>query len=241
MEKIKRAIELYENLKKGSFKNWTEKDIENHCRPFDKAIELVWNETKSLSVYQSKEYFYNLIFSYMYISKNHIESVLKWFDENNINTSEKIAYDYYNGIGLTTIDLAKSFKKVIVFNDCKNQIDLCDKLFKEYNLSYEKDIKKINKDYDVFFSLQEIEHYFNPIDRIKEILGEANSSEFLVLSHGFTNDRYCGHYTYYNINNNLVHYTQVFGYIEYEILKRDYRLEFCNDRGKLRIYRKVEK
>lgn len=241
MKKIKRAIELYENLKKGALKNWAEKDIENHCRPFDKVIELIWNETKSFSVYQSKEYFYNLIFSYMYISKNHIESALKWFDENNINTSEKIAYDYYNGIGLTTIDLAKSFKKVIVFNDCKNQIDLCDKLFKEYNLSYEEDIKKINKAYDVFFSLQEIEHYFNPIDRIKEILEEANSTEFLVLSHGFTNDRYCGHYTYYNVNNNLVHYTQVFGYIEYEILKRDYRLEFCNDRGKLRIYRKDKK
>lgn len=238
MEKIKRAIEFYENLEKGALKNWTQKDIENHCRPFDKAIELEWNETKSFSVYRSKEYFYNLIFSYMYISKNHIESVLKWFAENDINISEKIAYDYYNGIGLTTIDLAKSFKKVIAFNDCKNQIDLCDKLFREYNLSYEKDIKKINKDCDVFFSLQEIEHYFNPIDRIKEILEEANNAEFLVLSHGFTNDRYCGHYTYYNVNNNLVHYTQVFGYIEQEILKRSYRLVFCNDRGKIRIYRK---
>ena len=67
MEKIKRAIEFYENLEKGALKNWTEKDIENHCRPFDKAIELEWNETKSLTVYRKKEYFYNLIFSYMYI------------------------------------------------------------------------------------------------------------------------------------------------------------------------------
>lgn len=62
MEKIKRAIEIYENLDKNSLINWTELDIENHCRPFDKKIEIIWNETKDFKVYQMKEYFYNLIF-----------------------------------------------------------------------------------------------------------------------------------------------------------------------------------
>ena len=239
MEKIKRAIEIYENLDKNSLINWTELDIENHCRPFDKKIEIIWNETKDFKVYQMKEYFYNLIFSYMYISKNHIKEVLKWFKNNNIDLSEKIAYDYYNGIGLTTIDLLKSFKKVIVFNNCKEQINILDKLLNDYNLEYTLNKEKNKINCDVFFSLQEIEHYFDPIKRILEILEESKSAEFLILSHGFTNDRYCGHYTYYKINNNLIHYTQVFGYIEEKILN-EYNLVFCFDRGKLRIYKKKE-
>lgn len=243
MDKITRAIELYESLERGTLRNWTEKDVEKHCRPFDSYIEMIWNETKDFKVYRMREYFYNLIFSYLYISKKHLVSVFNWFNENKIDLSQMTAYDYYNGLGLTTLDLSNYFKKTIVYNDCKDQIEMCKKLFDEYhsagtyNLIYDTDSNE--EKFDVFFSLQEIEHYFSPVDRVKEIIDKSKNADYLVLSHGFTNDRYCGHYTYYNVNNSLIHYTQVFGYVENEIIKSGYVLVHCDDRGKLRIYKKI--
>jgi hypothetical protein len=88
---------------------------------------------------------------------------------------------------------------------------------------------------DVLFSLQEIEHYFEPVEHIKELIKIAKNTEYLVLSHGFTNDKYCGHYSYYNIKGELVSYTQAFGYVEEEILKTRAKV-FSADRGKLAIY-----
>lgn len=238
-KETRRAIEIYEDLKFHSTNELTDEAILNRCRMFDKEVEMYWNKTKNLDVYNKKAYFYNLIFSYEFISKGHLEFVLDWFERNNIDVSELIAYDYYNGIGLTTLDLARTFKKVKVFNDCDKQIRICKTLFDYENQEVEFDTEI--KDFDVFFSLQEIEHCFEPVKRINQILKTCKDTQYLILGHGFTNDRYCGHYTYYKVNVNgydeLVHHTQAFGYVEEKILEF-YTLEAVSDRGKIRIYKR---
>ena len=236
MEKTVRAIELYEGIKKGTYPR-EKMFIEEHCRPYDKAVEIEWQKSHDLSIYHSFEYFYNAIFSYYYISKNHVERVMSYFNDNNIDISCFKALDYYNGIGLTTLDLAKKFSHVTIYNDCQAQVDMLLKLAKEYDVS---NISK-NKfdDIDVLFSLQEIEHYFEPVEHIKELLEMSKNTKYLVLSHGFTNDKYCGHYSYYKIEDKLVPYTQTFGYVEEEILKTRVKV-FSADRGKIAIYRLIE-
>lgn len=211
-------------------------------RGLDNILLQEWHDTHSFDVYKSYEYFYDCLFCYVYLSSREYEFVKNvLISEEHKDLSAMRAFDDYNGIGLTTLDMADDFGNVGFFNDNMNQVEsmmlLADKCKSEYLINQLQSRDSFcGGENSIFFSLEIVEHYPRPMEYIDSILSLIPRPEYIALSHGFSNDKWCGHYTYYTVNNELVHFTKVLPILEQEILKR-YSCIASGMDGRIKLYK----
>lgn len=110
--------------------------------------------------------------------------------------------DVWNGIGLTTIDLAQVFGTVEAVNSCDVQVEFMDLMCETYGMSKIRAHEEIPfKMYDVVVSLECLEHYQEPLLHLEQLLEITRGGGYFVESSGFNsglND--IGHYTSYTVN-----------------------------------------
>lgn len=233
MNDVKDLLKLYDGV---DCSDWTEKQIDDHCRAKDTKVIEMWQETKSFDVYSHPYYIYDNIFSYMYISKLTCDDVKEFLESKGYDLSKMTAFDFYNGNGLTTLNLMRSFKSVDFFNDVDRQVDIFNKLLEKNG--FEKKESTSYNNQDVFFVLNCIEHYFRPKEFLEEILKQAEGCKFLVISHGFNKSYWCGHYEYYSIDGKLVQNRNVWDMLEREILK-SFKTVFVGTDTKTKVFERI--
>jgi SAM-dependent methyltransferase len=105
------------------------------------------------------------------------------------------------GIGFTTVGLKEIFTNAEVIGtnvSTSLQAKIASILGEEFNFSI-KD--KIEEHQDLIFASEYFEHFYNPIDHLREII-EAGSPNYLLVANAF-NSPATGHFPEYEIDNKL--------------------------------------
>ena len=158
-------------------------------------LKKIWLDSgcKDFSVYQHKDYIWDMAKCYKTRSRPTIQSMIRLIDMERVDS----VLDYYNGIGLSTIYLKTLFpnKEIAYFNDVKAQVKFMEDYNKRYRIGAQVESME-KKKYDVVLLSEVFEHYENPeaffIEKIEQRVGK-----YLVHSSPFT-DVNIGHFSVYN-------------------------------------------
>jgi hypothetical protein len=215
----------------------TNNEIIEVCKEKIKYLEEKWKSSNrtDFSIYTHENYLYDMFICWNYFSKFSIGGMLNYFRKNILNYKDLEYFDDYNGTGMTTLPLIKEGLKTYFYNDNSNQSNtfqlLCDKLNfirSEYDYSA--------KIYDVYISLEVIEHYKEPFLYLQKIMNKTKKDSYLVYATTFKSE-YLGHFDSYIYEGNVIEPKKMNRTIN-NYLKENFDLLFIGFNGLPKIYRR---
>jgi len=236
MKQILKFKELFEKCSNERFKNY--KEIMDFCQLKSSKLNDIWfNSNKTdYSVYEHNDYIYDMFICYGFYSSAAIRYMIKYFKENISNWKDLTYFDDYNGIGLTTLHLLNEELKSYYFNDNKIQLNT----FKKLCESYKFDIPILDKNkkniYDVYISLEIIEHYKEPLKYLKEATNRIKDNGYLIYTTTF-NPLFLGHHHEYIIDGKI-YLPKKTNRIVNSYLRENFELLFRGFNGLPKIYKK---
>ena len=189
-------------LGKPGFLNMKTSELKKNINEISHSLDLEWIKSgyKDFSLYHRFDYLYSVLNCYYTISANSVKNSMKYFKNNNVDISKLEAFDDYNGLGITTLDLIESgFKSVSYFNDVDIQLEAFNKILDFYNLEKPLLDKDKSGKYDVVFSMEIAEHEQNPDEYLDSICSMVKDDGYLCISITF-NNKYLGHFNEYFVN-----------------------------------------
>ena len=150
-------------------------EFNKSLKAFSADLGKIWNDSgfTDFGWYQHKDYLIECIWTYVVSSGAATGNMAKYFKEAGIDTSCLSCLDYYNGIGLTTLDLIDmGFNKVTAFNDVAEQISAYARLLDGRDIYPPILTKMIPKGwtYDVVVCLETIEHFKEPLGPTRDLM-----------------------------------------------------------------------
>ena len=190
------------------FEFYSEKGSEfnRKLKQFSADLGKVWNDSgfTDFSVYSHKDYLIECIWTYVVSSGAATGNMAKYFKESGIATQNLNCLDFYNGIGLTTLDLIDmGFNTVSAYNDVQEQIEAFSRLLKSQN-KHAPMLTNIPKgwSFDVVVCLETIEHYKEPMAVTRQLMNLAE--QYLVETTSFCSPQHYGHFDKYLIDGKEV-------------------------------------
>ena len=223
------------------FEFYSEKGSEfnRKLKQFSADLGKIWNDSgfTDFSWYQHKDYLIECIWTYVVSSGAATGNMAKYFKEAGINTSSMNCLDYYNGIGLTTIDLIRmGFNSVTTFNDVQEQIESCSRLLK-HNGSYSHTLTNIPKHwtFDVVVCLETIEHFKEPMGPTRELM--KMTEQYLVETTSFCSPQHYGHFDKYLIDGKEVSGMTASRRV-HDLIRTEFEQVFSGFNGRPRIWKR---
>lgn len=183
------------------------KDIAKYTEesPIRHTLLEQWNLSNctDFNVYLNEDYQWDLVNCYTSISSDTIKRALRYLVLNEKNWNNLSYFDDYNGNGLTTLLLqSKGIKDLSYYNNVDFQIKSLNNICDKFGFDKPYHDKDRLKKYDVYFSLECIEHFKKPYEYIDEVIKYINDEGYLIITfNGFnwTPDLSIGHFdTYIN-------------------------------------------
>lgn len=229
------------------FEFYSEKGSEfnRKLKQFSADLGKIWNDSgfTDFSWYQHKDYLIECIWTYVVSSSAATGNMAKYFKESGIDTSRMNCLDYYNGVGLTTIDLMNmGFSRVTAFNDVKEQTDafalLLDHLdiypFTERSPAIANVIPK-GWTFDVVVCLETIEHFKEPMGPTKDLMKMAE--QYLVETTSFCSPQHYGHFDKYLIDGKEVSGMTASRRV-HDLIRTEFEQVFSGFNGRPRIWKR---
>jgi hypothetical protein len=194
------------------------------------------------SMYQDPKYFTNIYLCWHFVSKGSLSGLKKFFNANEPNWKTDLTFfDDYNGLGLTTLSLLEAgldSKNLSFFNDNPDQVKffktLCEKASQPFPNLGERD-----SHYDVYMSLEIIEHYEKPLDYLAGVLD--TKPKYIVITSNFSPKEgrvYPGHFPeYYNGKGEKVAPRKI-SREKTAMLKQDYTMVYHGFNAKPTIWKR---
>ena len=208
-------------------------------KTFSAELGKIWNDSgfTDFSWYQHKDYLIECIWTYVVSSGAATGNMAKYFEESGINTSNLTCLDYYNGIGLTTIDLINmGFNKVTAYNDVQEQITAFSSLLKHQD-EFASTITTTPKGwtFDVVVCLETIEHFKEPIGPTKTLMDL--SEQYLVETTSFCSPQHYGHFDKYLIDGKEVSGMTASRRV-HDLIRTEFEQVFSGFNGRPRIWKR---
>lgn len=236
----KEVIRLTNLIQGTSFKTYA--DLEEKMFSEKARIHKQWVDSgcTDFTVYDDPEYVYEGIHCFEK-TRACCGGMVHWFKGNTQSYLGKImgekysgpdyrtleTLDVYNGIGLTTMHVARNGFNVESFNDCVPQINFMQTACKEgIGREIVNHTSMPEKQYDVVMSFEVLEHYTNPLEHVEQLIKMTKPGGYLCESSGFNGSSInIGHFETYTIDGRVVpfrearrlttkmiekHYTKVF-------------------------------
>jgi len=226
------------------FEFYSEKGSEfnRKLKQFSADLGKIWNDSgfTDFSWYQHKDYLIECIWTYVVSSGAATGNMAKYFKEAGINVENLSCLDYYNGIGLTTIDLIRmGFNSVTSFNDVQEQIESCSRLLKHTG-SYCQTFTNIPKQwtFDVVVCLETIEHFKEPMGPTLELMKMAE--QYLVETTSFCSPQHYGHFDKYLIDGKEVSGMTASRRV-HDLIRTEFEQVFSGFNGRPRIWKRKKK
>lgn len=215
-----------------NFENYT--DLEDKMFDVKNRLHGQWvtSATSDFSVYNDPEYVYEGIHCYEK-SKSCVAGAVRFFGKEapgnvvnghmiDVKTTEGIWYsgkplveleilDVYNGVGLTTAQLALSGCLFVEsFNDCEAQVQFMHATTKHLGVPRILNHTTMpKKKYDVVMSFEVLEHYPRPLEHVRLLLELTKPGGYVAESSGFNgSSENIGHFDVYDIDGKEVGYRQ---------------------------------
>lgn len=156
------------------------------------------------SLYDSKYYLFAGFLSYKHWSRHYIKTIekQKLFNIDDV----KIVIDFGNGLGFSSIDLAKLFNKATIFGtNIANtyQMKFAEALISNINNIHIVDEEKLeSKNCDIAFCSEYFEHFYEPIKHLQYLIDKYNPKYF-VIANAF-GVLAVGHFETYKVDNEIV-------------------------------------
>lgn len=185
-------------------------------------LENKWYESLSTNnpwygVYSAPYYIADLWACWVVYSRKYLHSILSKTSMSKITEHGKHFFSLYSeiknsqvicdlgcGIGLSTAALKEMFPTADVYGTNilgNQQADFAVMLSKEYDFTLIPSISKINKEIDLIFASEYFEHFYEPIEHLREILSYAPKS--LLLANAFTAIS-IGHFPQYMVDGVII-------------------------------------
>lgn len=229
------------------FEFYSEKGSEfnRKLKQFSADLGKIWNDSgfTDFSWYQHKDYLIECIWTYVVSSGAATGNMDKYFKEAGINVSSMNCLDYYNGIGLTTLDLIDmGFNKVSAFNDVQEQITAFDNLLNSTDIFPHDDrspsiLRNIPKGwtFDVVVCLETIEHFKEPMGPTRELMNMAE--QYLVETTSFCSPQHYGHFDKYLIDGKEVSGMTASRRV-HDLIRIEFEQVFSGFNGRPRIWKR---
>lgn len=181
------------------------KEIENHW------YTTVNTGKPDYSVYESDNYLAEAWVCWEIYSKKYLKELQKPkpFPPSGIqadNRESKLIVDIGNGIGVTSAALKLMFPKAeIIGTNIPNskQYEVAKKLGNLYGFQMVASTKEINKQPDLMIAFEYFEHFVQPIEHLKEVIGNCKPKK-LLIANTFNGDA-IGHFNFYRIGEHFIH------------------------------------
>jgi hypothetical protein len=166
-----------------------------------KALGQKWVDSgyTDFSVYDGDQYTLECLWTYLVTSKSAIlkaiDVVQKMYPAIAIN-----ALDYYNGIGLTTIDMLHAGWKVAAFNDVQHQVVKANQLYQHFDISCVTHTVLPTETFNTLVCLEVLEHLQDPVSEIERLIGLLDDQALIIETTSFSSPWHAGHFPEYNIN-----------------------------------------
>lgn len=231
------------------FEFYSEKGSEfnRKLKQFSADLGKTWNYSgfTDFSVYNHKDYLIECIWTYVVSSGAATGNMAKYFKEAGIDVSDMECLDYYNGIGLTTLDLVNmGFKRVTYFNDCHWQMLASDNLLQNTNARYVRVINDnieslkffpMKSRYDCVVCLETIEHYKEPMHITEKLM--ALTQNYLVETTSFCSPQHYGHFDKYLIDGKEVSGMTASRRV-HDLIRTEFEQVFSGFNGRPRIWKR---
>ena len=225
-----------------NFEFYSEKGSEfnRKLKQFSADLGKIWNDSgfTDFSWYQHKDYLIECIWTYVVSSGAATGNMAKYFKEAGINVPSMNCLDYYNGIGLTTLDLIDmGFNKVTAFNDMPEQIIAYAKLLDHKGIYAPILTKAFPKEltYDVVVCLETIEHFREPMGLTRELMRMAE--QYLVETTSFCSPQHYGHFDKYLIDGKEVSGMTASRRV-HDLIRTEFDQVFSGFNGRPRIWKR---
>lgn len=211
-------------------------------KTFSTDLGKIWNDSgfTDFGWYQHKDYLIECIWTYVVSSGAATGNMKKYFETAGIDTLNMTCLDYYNGIGLTTIDLIDmGFNVVAVYNDVQEQITAFSSLLKSQN-KYASTLTNIPKGwtFDVVVCLETIEHFKEPMGPTKLLMDL--SEQYLVETTSFCSPQHYGHFDKYLIDGKEVSGMTASRRV-HDLIRTEFEQVFSGYNGRPRIWKRKAK
>ena len=223
------------------FEFYSEKGSEfnRKLKQFSADLGKIWNDSgfTDFSWYQHKDYLIECIWTYVVSSGAATGNMAKYFKEAGINVENLSCLDYYNGIGLTTIDLIRmGFNSVTAFNDVQEQIEAHSRLLK-HTCGYSKTLTNIPNHwtFDVVVCLETIEHFKEPMGPTRELM--KMTEQYLVETTSFCSPQHYGHFDKYLIDGKEVSGMTASRRV-HDLIRTEFEQVFSGFNGRPRIWKR---
>lgn len=194
-----------------------------------------------MSWYRKEDYLIECIWTHVVSSGGAVNNMIKYFN-SVLDTKEIVSImDVYNGIGLSTVEIAQQMNcNISFFNDVSHQVYAVERLinglklpktiFGYYTLP---DISK----YYIVLCLETIEHYQSPIDITRALMNMSKT--YLVETTSFCSPQHYGHFKEYHIEGNVVSGMTASRRV-HDLIRTEFTQVFSGFNGRPRIWKRKE-
>lgn len=223
------------------FEFYSEKGSEfnRKLKQFSAELGKIWNESgfTNFGAYNHKDYLIECIWTYVVSSGAATGNMAKYFATAGIDTQNMSCLDYYNGIGLTTLDLIDmGFASVTVFNDVQHQIEACSALLKAKDrIALTKTNLPKGWTFDVVVCLETIEHYKEPMPVTRQLMDLTE--QYLVETTSFCSPQHYGHFDKYLIDGKEVSGMTASRRV-HDLIRTEFEQVFSGFNGRPRIWKR---
>ena len=215
-------------------------EFNKSLKAFSADLGKIWNDSgfTDFGWYQHKDYLIECIWTYVVSSGAATGNMAKYFKEAGIDTSCLSCLDYYNGIGLTTLDLIDmGFNKVTAFNDVAEQISAYARLLDGRDIYSPILTKMIPKGwtYDVVVCLETIEHFKEPLGPTRDLM--EMTEQYLVETTSFCSPQHYGHFDKYLIDGKEVSGMTASRRV-HDLIRTEFEQVFSGFNGRPRIWKR---
>lgn len=190
----------------------------------------VESDRSDFTLYSTEEYLVECIWTYVVSSGSAMTGVRKFFADHDVSSMRVL--DYYNGIGLTTVDLLKmGFDEVHYFNDVELQTEATKRIAPSAT-SWEFHPCRT---YDVVMCLETIEHVKEPVPFTQKLID--STEQYLIEVTSFCSPQHYGHFEKYLVDGELVS-GRVASRRVHDLIRESFDLVHSGFNGRPRIWEK---
>lgn len=195
-EQALKALKYYSKAKSEKEQLRSLQTLEN------KWYESLKNNSPDFSIYESKDYIFDIWACWIIYSRKYLLSIKKVLTDYEIENVKSVV-DLGCGFGYTTAGLKEIFSNAKVYGlniETSYQFKIAQELAKEYDLTVisNSQLRELNK-IDLVFASEYFEHIENPIEHLIKII-EVCKPNYFIVANSF-NTISIGHFKEYKHNN----------------------------------------